>query len=96
MTKRNYLAEVRADLAAGDQPNKATVARANEMLRRFAERRNNSAHFSNLQFQIDLESCGMRIADIGEPEKISDTVYRWTTPVGIIEEDQTNRIVTVS
>lgn len=63
-----------------------TITRAK--LEQFVKTRNESLHAlhdTNLQFQIDLDSCGLTVASLGECDK-RPYGYMWTTPFGRIIE----------
>lgn len=62
-----------------------------KQLERFVKIRNASGFSSNLQFQFDLESVGLKIADLGPVEVFEATAtapkaYVWTTPHGRLRE----------
>lgn len=60
-------------------PETATIK---SKLLKFVDRRNKSEHASNLQFQIDLEGSGMKIADIGPALRLPDgSGYQWFIPI---------------
>lgn len=58
-------------------------------LERFIKVRNKSMFSSNLQFQIDLDECGLTLADIGQAVRRDEGAggFMWATPCGkLIEE----------
>lgn len=57
-------------------------------LERFVRIRNKSPFNSNFQFQIDLETVGLKVADIGTAVKIREGVYEWRLAnVTLVEDD---------
>lgn len=55
----------------------------------FITRRNRSDFNSNMQFHSDAQDSGFKVADLGEPAKLSHrgyTAYIWTTPHGRLAE----------
>lgn len=56
-------------------------------LLKFIKTRNASDHQSNLQFQFDLEACGMKLADLGDAFKVKEGRYWWETPHGLLIEE---------
>lgn len=55
---------------------------------RFVKLRNKSGFASNLQFQIDLEECGLKMEDLGKVQKMGNNFYRWIVGKGeLIEEN---------
>jgi hypothetical protein len=66
-------------------------------LDRFVKLRNESEFFSNLQFQFDLETVGLKLADLGEARRVWDANgqangYRWDTSAGTLREGPNNRM----
>ena len=57
---------------------------------RFIKMRNASLFNTNLQFQIDAETCGFRVNDLGEVKVVTGEhgikIYEWTTPYGVLRE----------
>lgn len=58
-------------------------------LKRFVKTRNKSGYSSNLQFQIDANTCGFNVSDLGEVEVHEHRamkVYVWATKWGLLTE----------
>lgn len=57
-------------------------------LLKFIKTRNASDHQSNLQFQFDLEACGLKIADLGDGDWQQPGRFAWETPHGTLIEER--------
>lgn len=58
-------------------------------LEKFVKVRNKSGFTSNLQFQIDAEECGFKIADLPTVEKTEEGNYKWTHAEWTLYEENT-------
>lgn len=57
----------------------------NQLLK-FVKMRNESPHSTNLQFMLDLETCGLRVKDFEGPREIAEGHWEWDTPHGTLIE----------
>lgn len=61
-----------------------------KQLERFVRVRNNARFHTNLQFDIDANTCGFKTDALGDAKKQDDGSYVWTTPHGrLIESNGT-------
>jgi hypothetical protein len=66
-----------------------------EQLERFIAIRNKSGFASNLQFSIDADEAGFKVAELGTPTKVGlkqAPAYHWETPHGTLIEEPGGRM----
>lgn len=55
-------------------------------LEKFIKLRNASEFSSNMQFEIDAQSCGFHSRDLGQAEPYKEHCWQWQTPYGLLVE----------
>lgn len=62
-----------------------------KQLEKFIRIRNNSQFSSNLQFQIDCNTAGFNVSDLGTATPVVNG-YEWITPFGKLIEDARGKL----